>query len=79
MSTVDRDSKSKSKRCVESNFSFIRYMSRFDLFAQDVPNFNVKGKQSVPSSLGSALTLIAGAIILIYASVKAIHVQSVLG
>ena len=54
-------------------------MNSSDIFRQAIPSFGLKGKTTINTSLGGAMTLICGVIILIYAATKMSLLQSVRG
>ena len=58
---------------------FEKLMGQCDLFSQRVQGFNIRGEQYFTTRLGSLMTLISAAIILIYAVTKAQHVHSISG
>ena len=49
------------------------------MFGQAIPSFSLKGKNTINSSMGGAMTLICCIIMLIYAAAKMSHIQSVAG
>ena len=51
-------------------------MRRFDLFGQHVPAFNIKGKEVVQTNSGAACSMILVAVVVLYALVKFIHLES---
>ena len=55
------------------SYSFMKFMNQYDKFGREVPGFNLKGDSKISSSLGSAVTLISGIVVLIYAASKMSH------
>ena len=54
-------------------------MKNYDNFGKAIPGFNLKGENTIKTSLGSALTFILAVIVLIYAASKMSHLHSVTG
>ena len=57
----------------------MRFINQYDSFGQAVPGFNIKGKDTIKSGIGSVLTLTSVLIVLVYAISKTTHLQSVTG
>ena len=47
-----------------------------DIFGKQLPSFNLKGNEIVKTNFGAALTLFLGGIVLLYAVVKFIQLES---
>ena len=67
-----RENTEKNKPWTSSrlSYSFMNFMNKHDKFGKEIPNFSLKGSSKITSNLGSALTLISGIVILIYAASK---------
>ena len=48
-------------------------MNQYDNYGRSIPGFNLNGDSKISSSLGSAVTLISGIVVLIYAASKMSH------
>ena len=49
------------------------------MFGQAIPSFNLKGQARIVTSMGGAMTLICGIVVLIYAAAKLSHIRAVIG
>ena len=54
-------------------------MNSSDIFRQAIPSFGLKGKSTISTSLGGAMTLICSVVVLIYAASKMTLLQAVKG
>ena len=55
------------------SYSFMKFMNQYDNYGRSIPGFNLNGDSKISSSLGSAVTLISGIVVLIYAASKMSH------
>ena len=51
-------------------------LERMDAFGMPLPSFNLRGKEFIRTRLGGVCTLLILAIVLLYASVKFMHLQT---
>ena len=51
-------------------------LEHIDAFGLPLPTFNLKGRQMVHTRIGGVCTLIIATIVILYASVKFIHLQT---
>ena len=52
------------------DMKFASLFEQMDLFRRPLPTFNVKGRDSVPSCAGGCVSLVAMAVVLVYALMK---------
>ena len=55
---------------------FIKSMRSFDIFSKPSPSFNYRGQSSVKTYCGTLCSWIVLVIVIIYASIKSIHLES---
>ena len=53
--------------------SFMNSMKNWDRFATSLPGFNLQGEETVKSRLGAFCSMIAAVVVLLYATVKFVH------
>ena len=52
------------------------FLEKFDNFGEPVPAFNVKGEDMHKTRIGGACSLVIGALVLLFASIKFTHLTS---
>ena len=70
--------KKESFACTKENHrsSVARdFLSKFDIFGRPLPAFNIKGRTSVHTMLGGLCTLVVFFVMILYTSLKVLHLQ----